>query len=250
MKKFFFKYFLKRFEIWRFKAYNNLRNNIWQVIIMSRYKLCIFDMDGTILDTLQDLYLSTNFALKKNSLPERELEEVKNFVGNGIRKLIERAVPENSDEETINRVFNDFNGYYKIHCADNTKAYPDIKETLLKLKSKGILTAVLSNKADYAVKELSDRYFEGVFDISQGAKENIRIKPYPDAVFEIMKKLDVKKENTVYIGDSEVDIKTAENAGVDCISVDWGFKTRQFLINHGAKRIVSTSAELFKEIRG
>ena len=217
---------------------------------MSRYKLCIFDMDGTILDTLQDLYLSTNFALKKNSLPERELEEVKNFVGNGIRKLIERAVPENSDEETINRVFNDFNGYYKIHCSDNTKAYPDIKETLLKLKSKGILTAVLSNKADYAVKELSDRYFEGVFDISQGAKENIRIKPYPDAVFEIMKKLDVKKENTVYIGDSEVDIKTAENAGVDCISVDWGFKTRQFLINHGAKRIVSTSAELFKEIRG
>lgn len=217
---------------------------------MSRYKLCIFDMDGTILDTLQDLYLSTNFALKKNSLPERELEEVKNFVGNGIRKLIERAVPENSDKETINRVFNDFNGYYKIHCADNTKAYSGIKEAILKLKSKGILTAVLSNKADYAVKELSDRYFEGVFDISQGAKENIRIKPYPDAVFEIMKKLDVKKENTVYIGDSEVDIKTAENAGVDCISVDWGFKTRQFLINHGAKRIVSNANELLKEIGG
>ena len=215
-----------------------MKNKIWQVIIMSGYKLCIFDMDGTILDTLQDLYLSTNFALKKNSLPERKLEEVKNFVGNGIRKLIERAVPENSDKETINRVFNDFNDYYKIHCADNTKAYPDIKETLLKLKNEGILTAVLSNKADYAVKELSDRYFGGIFDISQGAKENIRIKPFPDAVFEIMEKLDIKKEETVYIGDSEVDMRTAHNAGIEAVGCSWGFRSFQTLFAENPSVII------------
>ncbi len=215
---------------------------------MGKYKLLIFDMDGTILDTLKDLTLSTNYALKKCGLALRSENEVRSFVGNGIRKLIERAVPENCPKETITKVFSVFNDYYKNHCFDFTKSYPGITDMLKKLTQKGYKTAVLSNKADYAVKELSDKFFGGLFDYSAGVKENMKTKPSPDGVFEIMRNFNIPPENTLYIGDSEVDILTAKNAGVDCISVDWGFKSRSFLEENGANIIVSTANELYEKI--
>ena len=215
---------------------------------MKKYKLLIFDMDGTILDTLKDLTLSTNYALKKCGLALRSEKEVRSFVGNGIRKLIERAVPENCEKETVNKVFSVFNDYYKDHCFDFTKSYPGITDMLKKLKAEGYITAVLSNKADYAVKELSERFFGGIFDYSAGVKENMKTKPSPEGVFEIMRNFDVPPESTLYIGDSEVDILTAKNAGVDCISVDWGFKDRAFLEKNGASAIVSCAFELYEKI--
>lgn len=215
---------------------------------MGKYKLLIFDMDGTILDTLKDLTISTNYALKKSGLNERTQSEVRSFVGNGIKKLIERAVPENTEEETSKKVFSDFNEYYKDHCYDFTKSYDGIEELLKKLKKEGYKTAVLSNKADYAVKELSDKFFGELFDYSAGVKENMKTKPSPDGVIEIMKNFGIPKESTLYIGDSEVDILTAKNAGVDCVSVDWGFKSKKFLEENGANIIVSTADELYEKI--
>ena len=211
-----------------------------------QYQLAVFDLDGTILDTLEDLYLSVDFALRQNRLPERSLEEVRQFVGNGIRKLIERAVPAGSSEELIARVHADFTAHYASHCADHTKEYNGITEMLQTIRNAGMQTAVVSNKADYGVQTLIADYFPGLFDYAVGEREGVRRKPAPDAVNAILEKLSVSRERAVYIGDSDVDIETAKNAGMDCISVDWGFRSTAFLIDHGARLIVSDPEELHK----
>lgn len=210
-----------------------------------KYKLAIFDMDGTILNTLDDLAASVNYALRMTGYPEHTTEEVSSFVGNGIRKLIERSVPCGINVQNINKVHEEFTAYYTKHCADKTKPYDGICELLNKLHGNGCKTAVVSNKADYAVQALCERYFKGQFDMVAGEQQpRYNKKPAPDLVELVMEKLEVKHNETVYIGDSDVDILTALNAGIDCITVDWGFRSRDFLIQNGADIIVSDAAEL------
>lgn len=209
------------------------------------YKLAVFDMDGTILDTLEDLKDSTNFALEKCGYPTRSYDEVRRFVGNGIRKLIERAVPEGLTVEQIDRVHEVFTEHYKVHCADKTKAYDGIKPLLEKLRTSGVKTAVVSNKADYGVQELCREYFDGLFDYAVGEREGIRRKPAPDAVNEALRVLGMSKSEAVYIGDSDVDFETAKNAELPCISVLWGFRDEEFLREKGATLFVHDPAEIY-----
>lgn len=209
------------------------------------YKLAVFDMDGTILDTLEDLKDSTNFALEKCGYPVRTYDEVRRFVGNGIRKLIERAVPEGLTTEQIDRVHEVFTEHYKVHCADKTKAYDGIKPLLEKLRASGVKTAVVSNKADYGVQELCREYFDGLFDYAVGEREGIRRKPAPDAVNEALRVLGIDKSEAVYIGDSDVDFETAKNAELPCISVLWGFRDEEFLREKGATLFVRDPAEIY-----
>lgn len=201
---------------------------------MKKYKMLIFDMDGTILYTLEDLKNTTNYALQKHGFPERTLEEVRQFVGNGIHKLIERAVPATTSDEQIENVFQTFEIYYKDHCMDTTKPYDGIPELLKNLREKGFMTAVVSNKVDFAVQDLVHDFFEGLFDIAIGEREGVRKKPAPDSVYEVLKAYQLSKEEIIYIGDSDVDFKTAKNADVDCILVEWGFRDRSFLESLGA----------------
>lgn len=208
------------------------------------YKLIIFDLDGTILNTLEDLSDSTNYALSKYHFPKRTIEEVRGFVGNGIGKLIERAVPAGTEPAVVEKVLADFKVYYGEHCADKTKPYDGIKEMIGKLKKQGYMTAVVSNKADFAVQQLCGDYFPGLFDFVVGEREGIRRKPAPDSVLEVLERLQIEKKNTLYIGDSEVDIQTADNAGVDQVSVEWGFRKREYLLLQGAKKIVKTPEEI------
>lgn len=209
-----------------------------------KYKLAIFDMDGTILDTLSDLHICTNHSLRKCGYPERSYDEVRKFVGNGIHRLVERAVPEGTDKEETERVFNTFNDYYAMHCADNTTPYTGIVDLIKRLRDKGVRTAVVSNKSDYAVQELCVEYFDGLFDYAVGVKDGIEKKPAPDAVYYAMEKCEATRENSVYIGDSEVDIKTAHNAGIPCITVLWGFRTYDEVMAAGATITVESVDEL------
>lgn len=223
----------------------------WRKISMS-YKLAIFDLDGTLLNTIRDLADSVNYALEKNGFPKRTLEEVTKFVGNGIRKLVVRAVPKGTDEHMTDVVFEDFKEYYGKHCADKTEKYPGIDYVLDSLHKERCRTAVISNKADYAVKILCDDFFPGKFDAVYGERESMGIKkkPDPQAVLAVLDEFKTDRKDAVYIGDSEVDIATAKNAGVDGIIVSWGFREKEILIQNGAECIVDTSQELVDKILG
>lgn len=215
-----------------------------------KYTIAIFDLDGTILNTLEDLADSTNYALKTCGYPERTMDEVRQFVGNGIRKLMERAVPEETPVEEIDRVHETFTAHYKVHCADKTRPYDGIMELLQNLKKDGCKLAVVSNKADYGVQELCKQYFDGVFDFAVGEREGIRKKPAPDSVNEVLKTLECSRDRAVYIGDSDVDIQTAANAQMDHIIVEWGFRDVQFLISQGAKVLVEKPEEILEIVEG
>ena len=206
------------------------------------YQLAIFDLDGTLLDTLEDLADSVNYVMRFFEYPERSLAEVRNFVGNGIRKLVEKSAPEGTAEEEVDRMLATFIVYYKEHCADKTKPYAGIWELLKQLREKGVKLAVVSNKADAAVKVLCEQYFPGIFHESVGERAGIARKPAPDTVYEVLKNLRIEKANAVYIGDSEVDVQTACNAEMACIAVDWGFRDAKVLKEAGADVIVSTPA--------
>lgn len=211
-----------------------------------KYKMIIFDMDGTILYTLEDLKNCVNYSLRQSDLPERTIEEVRTFVGNGIRKLVERAVPENTSIELIDKVFEDFKLYYKDHCTDYTKPYDGINELLIELRKLGYKTTVVSNKIDFAVQDLVKDYFDGLFDMAIGDRDDIENKPAPDAVYKILETFDINKNEAIYIGDSEVDIATAKNAGIDSIIVEWGFRDRDFLESHGAKVFAKEPKDVLK----
>ena len=204
-----------------------------------KYDLIIFDMDGTILNTLEDLKNSLNYVLQQAGYQTRTLEEVRTFVGNGIRKTIERALPSDIEEEKIDELFSLFMDYYAIHNTDNTKPYNGVIDLLKELKHLGYKTAVVSNKQDSAVKSLCKKFFTGLFDVEIGEKENIAKKPDPDEVNEVLKILNIDRTKSIYIGDSEVDIQTAQNSKMKSIIVDWGFRDRKFLYEHGAEVIVS-----------
>ena len=215
-----------------------------------KYTIAIFDLDGTILNTLEDLADSTNYALKTCGYPERTMDEVRQFVGNGIRKLMERAVPEGTPVEEIDRVHETFTAHYKVHCADKTRPYDGIMELLQNLKKDGCKLAVVSNKADYGVQELCKQYFDGIFDFAVGEREGIRKKPAPDSVNEVLKTLGCSRDRAVYIGDSDVDIQTAANAQMDHIIVEWGFRDVPFLIAKGAKVLVEKPEEILEIVEG
>lgn len=208
----------------------------------------IFDLDGTLLDTLQDLADATNYALRKQGMPERTIEEVRQFVGNGVRLLMIRAIPGGEENPLFEETFALFKSYYGEHCNDHTRSYEGIMELLATLREKGYAVAIVSNKIDFAVKELSKLYFQGIVPVAIGEKEGIRRKPAPDTVFEALKELGRTKEEAVYVGDSDVDIETAQNAGMPCISVLWGFRDKAFLEAHGASHYAEKAEEILKYI--
>ena len=212
---------------------------------MKRYKAIIFDLDGTLLDTLADLAEGTNYALRVNGFPERTTDEIRRFVGNGARKLIERAVPDGQIEAALEKVRQDFDIYYKVHCKDHTGPYPGIMEMLQELVQQGYSLGVVSNKPDFAVQELIPEYFPGIFASVSGERQGVAKKPAPDLIWEAMKNLQADSSNAVYVGDSEVDLEAAANAGIPCISVAWGFKGRRFLEEQHAGTIIEVPAEVF-----
>lgn len=212
---------------------------------MGRYKLAVFDLDGTILETLSDLHMSTNYVLKKHNMKTRTIDEVRKFVGNGIMNLLKQAVAEGTSKEELDTIFNEFNEYYKEHCKDNTKPYEGITKLVRDLREKGIKTAVVSNKADYGVQALCEEFFSGLFDYAVGEKEGIRRKPYPDSVNNVMKKFGISLEETVYIGDSEVDYQTSLNANIDVIMVTWGFRDENYIRSKGATVFAHDMSELW-----
>lgn len=209
-----------------------------------KYKIAIFDLDGTILNTIEDLADSLNYALAKNGYKERTVAETQSFVGNGLLMLVKRAIKPETSEEEAQKVLADLKAYYKIHCADKTKPYEGIPELLKDLKTADYLLAVVSNKADYAVQILCEQYFPGMFDLAVGERENVRRKPAPDSVNAVLAEFELNKADAVYIGDSDVDIETAENVGTDSILVAWGFRGADFLREKGAKNIVFDTEEL------
>ena len=211
---------------------------------MKKYELIIFDMDGTILDTLEDLKNSMNHTLRLHNMPERTLDEIRSFVGNGIRKLIERAVVKGTSEDKINNIHKDFMVHYEVHCADFTRPYDGVNDLIKKLRSRGYKTAVVSNKAHAAVQDLCVQYFPDLFDLAIGERPEIARKPAPDMVNLTLEQLQITREKAVYIGDSDVDVATAKNSNLDMIAVDWGFRTREFLVEQGADIIVSQPEEI------
>lgn len=209
-----------------------------------KYKAIIFDLDGTLTDTLEDLFLSTNYALRSCGLPERQIDEVRRFVGNGVRKLIERAVPEGTDLVMYERCFETFRTHYVIHCQDHTRLYPGVATLLTTLHAKGYLMAVVSNKLQAGVTELARVFFQGVIDVAIGEKTGIPKKPAPDMVKVALAQLGVSASEAVYVGDSEVDLLTAANAGLPCISVLWGFRSHDFLLANGATMLAESPQDI------
>lgn len=203
-----------------------------------KYKAVIFDLDGTLLNTLEDLMNSVNHGLTFANMPERTLEEIRHFVGNGVQRLIELSVPLGTDKEKTELVFSLFKEHYALHCNDKTDLYPGIPELLQELKKRGFLMAIVSNKLQEGVDALVEQYFIPYTNVTIGAREGILKKPAPDTVFEALRILGITKEEAVYVGDSEVDIATAANAGMDCITVAWGFRTRQEQEKAGGKIFV------------
>lgn len=212
-----------------------------------KYDAVIFDLDGTLLDTLEDLANSVNFALRTHGMAERTLCEVRSFVGTGIGNLIKKSVPEGTGEEKCSEVLDTFRDHYKDHSTDMTKPYDGILSLLSDLRTEGVPTAVVSNKVDIAVQMLVKGYFQGLIDVAVGELEGVKRKPEPDTVFLAMKKMGVK--NAVYIGDSEVDVKTAENASLDGVFVSWGFRTEDDLRRAGAEIVVHSTGELWEVLK-
>lgn len=214
------------------------------------YRTVLFDMDGTLLDTLEDLRESTNHVLRELGHPERSIEEVRRFVGNGAEMLIRRAVPEGTGEEEILRALGMFRSYYAAHCKEKTRVYDGMLALLDALRARGIKTAVVSNKPDEAVKKLSEEYFGGRMDYAVGAKDGRRCKPYPDMVDAALEALGETREGAVFIGDSEVDVQTGLNAGLPVIAVSWGFRSRETIAEAGATVIADDAAALAKLLLG
>ncbi|MBQ9151868.1 MAG: HAD family hydrolase [Clostridia bacterium] len=210
------------------------------------YQTAIFDLDGTLLDTLEDLYLAVNHALTRHAFPLRTRDEVRAFVGNGVEQLIRRAVPEGTDESATLATLADFKATYAAICEEHTAPYDGIPDLLRALRDRGIRIAVVSNKFDEAVKQLCTRYFGDLVEVAVGERPGVQKKPAPDTVFEAMRLLNVTAEGAVYIGDSDVDIETAKNCEMPCLSVTWGFRDAHFLTTHGATILAHTPADLLQ----
>ena len=211
---------------------------------MKKKNTIIFDLDGTLLDTLEDLRDSVNVTLSHFGWETRSLEEIRHFVGNGIRKLMERATPEDCSNEQFEEAFAFFREYYVGHCRIKTKPYEGILKLLASLKEMGYRLAIVSNKNDTAVKELCQDYFKDYVTVAIGEREGVARKPAPDSVFAALKELGSSAEDAVYIGDSEVDYATAKNSELDCILVSWGFRDKELLENLEGVAVVDNCEEL------
>lgn len=202
-----------------------------------KYSAIIFDLDGTLLNTLEDLQDSVNAAMELCGFPIHSLEEIRHFVGNGIQRLLELSVPDGQKNPQFEKALKAFKEHYNLHCNDKTTLYPDVIPLLEKLKEHKIKMAIVSNKADFGVKKLQEIYFHGLIATAIGQREQIKRKPAPDMVLEALRELGAKAEEAVYIGDSEVDLATAGNAGLPCISVAWGFRGREFYNSRGQRKL-------------
>ena len=211
------------------------------------YNTYIFDLDGTLLSSLADLAASCNYALRTNGMPERTLDEVRRFVGNGVKKLMERATPNGLQNPLFDKTLADFRQHYMKHNLDTTCPYEGVMPMLEELQRRGKKVAVVSNKFYAATQELCHHFFGDLVTVAIGEREDIRKKPAPDTVIEALRQLNATAEESVYIGDSDVDIDTARNAGMPCISVLWGFRDKDFLIEHGATTLVATPQEILKQ---
>lgn len=211
---------------------------------MNHFETFVFDLDGTLLNTLNDLAASTNYALRWAGMPEHTVDEVRRFVGNGVKKLMERAIPGGLDNPRFNETYATFRQHYLVHSLDTTEPYPGMMETLKVLHEQGKHLAVVSNKFYAATQELCQHFFADYVHVAIGERENIRKKPAPDTVMEALRQLGADRATAVYIGDSDVDIDTAKNCGMPCISVLWGFRDRQFLLEHGATCLIEKPEDL------
>ena len=211
---------------------------------MSKINTVIFDMDGTVLDTLDDLADSVNYVLAEYGMPARQKEEYRQFFGNGIRYAIRCAVPPDCPDDVIDGMLPVFREYYNRHCLDRTRPYSGIPGLMEELKNQGYKLAIVSNKIDSAVKELNDRFFSDYVSIAVGEKPGIRRKPAPDTVLAALEELNASGDEAVYIGDSEVDLQTARNAGLSCIAVLWGFRDRNLLAENGATLFAETPKDI------
>lgn len=214
---------------------------------MQQYYTYIFDLDGTLLDTLDDLASAVNYALRTYGMPEHSRDAIRRFVGNGVRMLMIRAVPDGEQNPKFEEVFETFRKYYMQHSLDTTRPYDGIPEMLAALRQRGCRLAVVSNKFDAATKELCKHFFPNTIEVAVGEHEaeGIRKKPAPDTVIEALSQLGVSSKNAVYVGDSDVDLETARNAALPCISVLWGFRDRDFLLAHGATTFITSPKELY-----
>ncbi len=213
-------------------------------------KLVIFDLDGTLVDSIEDLADSVNFALEKHSLPLNSLDDYYYFVGNGMEQLVRKALREKGGDDSLYRTVRaDFDSYYEKHSNDKTAAYEGVPELLQKLNEKGIKTAVLSNKAQVYLRSILAKAFpKHEFSAELGQRKDIKRKPHPQALLMLMDELGYQKEDCVLVGDSDVDIITAANAGVDSIGVLWGFRTKEELISSGAVNLALNAEDLFEKI--
>lgn len=215
---------------------------------MRDFKTYIFDLDGTLISTLNDLASSTNYALRWAGMPERTIEEVRMFVGNGVKLLMERAIPEGVNNPKFEETYAKFREHYMEHNLDTTRPYDGVPELLHELKRRGKHLAIVSNKFYAATQDLAKHFFPDTIEVAIGERENIRKKPAPDTVLEALRQLNVSKEDAVYIGDSDVDIMTAKNCGLPCISVLWGFRDKDFLIEHGGSLFVEKPIEILSRL--
>lgn len=211
-----------------------------------RYQTAIFDMDGTILETLEDMCASVNVTMDHVGYPRRTMDEVRRFVGNGAAKLIERCMPAGAEDPRYPAALEFYRAYYDAHAQIKTGPYPGIPELLNQLSREGVRLAVVSNKPDEAVRVLTERYFPGVFPVAIGNRDGWATKPAPDSVYEAMRLLGARRESTVYVGDSDVDVDTARNAGLDSVIVTWGFRDEDFLRAHGAQHLAHNADELYE----
>jgi len=212
------------------------------------YRAVVFDLDGTLLDTLTDLTSADNYMLSALGYPTISRETVASYMGNGIKQLIRLSLPGGEGNPRFNEAYSLYLKRYISHCDDNTAPYAGIMDMLRTLNNSGVKTAVVSNKKDEATRELCKKHFPSLISVAVGEREDegIRKKPFPDAVFSALSILGVKKEDAVYVGDTEVDIATAKNCGIPCVSVSWGFRPKSFLLGRGASPIADDSAQLLK----
>lgn len=213
--------------------------------IFMKYDAVIFDLDGTLTDTLEDLKNSVNFAMREFGFPERTTDEVRSFVGNGVKRLIDLSVPENTSEEVSAECLSVFKSFYKDNSLVSTKPYDGIIPMLEKLKKDGVKTAVVTNKMHEAAVDIVNLFFGELIDVAIGQIDGVAQKPQPDGIYSALEKLGVSKEKSVYVGDSEVDCITAKNAGIPCIGVTWGFRDREILVGNGADFIINFPEEIF-----
>jgi phosphoglycolate phosphatase len=220
------------------------------------FNVYVFDLDGTLLDTLQDLANSVNYALRQHGMPEHSIDDIRRFVGNGVRLLMERAVPDGARNPQFEAAFATFRQYYMQHSLDTTRPYDGIPELIHELKARGCQMAVVSNKMMAATQELVHHFFPDIpVAIGEHEAAGIRKKPAPDTVYEALRQLGIihhpssiihQTSDIVYVGDSEVDIETARNSGLPCISVLWGFRSRDFLLAHGATTFAERPADILR----